>query len=339
MTELIKISENSTTPLTQTSSFNTSRMRVLTAEPINQILQKRLEKAGYQVDYKPDTSAGELLKMVNNYDGLVVRSRFRFDSDFFSNIKNLKFIARAGSGIENINAKAAREAGVEIINSPEGNANSVAEHALGLLLALMHKISSSADEVKNGVWNRKSNAGDELSSKTAGIIGYGNTGSRFAQLLSGFGIKVLVYDKYKSGFSSGNIQESKPAEIFEKADILSFHLPLTTETEYLCNINYLKNFQKPIYLINTSRGKIVDTEAVYKSLKNNQIIAAGLDVLEYEKHNFDTLLHNSPPEILKKLTNLPNVIITPHVAGSSKQSVVKIASVLADKIIAKYGSF
>ncbi len=314
-------------------------MKVLIAEPINNILHRQLSQAGFQVDYLPDTNYQTLLEIIAPYEGLVVRSRFKIDDVFFQKADNLKFVARAGSGVENINLKEAERVGVTVINSPEGNANSVAEHALGLLLGVMHKVASSSNEVRKGLWLRKPNAGDELSSKTVGIIGYGNTGSRFAKLLSGFGMQVLVYDKYKKGFSNSNIKEATRQEIFENADVISFHVPLTDETKYLCNKSYLSNFKKDIYLLNTSRGEVVYTQSVCDFLKSGKILGVGLDVLEYEKHNFDNLLQDTMPEVLQELLSMPNVIITPHVAGSSQQSVVKIASVLASKIIEKYGNF
>lgn len=314
-------------------------MQILIAEPINPILADRLEKAGYKVDSKPETKAEDLRKKIAEYDGLIIRSRFKITESILREASKLKFVARAGSGTENIDSEAATRFGVKIINSPEGNAGAVAEHALGLLLGLMHKINSSANEVCSGKWDRKNNVGDELVDKTIGIIGYGNTGSRFARLLSGFGTRILAYDKYKQGFGNEIVNESCPKEIFEKADIISFHVPLTEETRYLCNANYLSNFKKPVYLLNTSRGEVLDTTAVCDFLESGKLIAAGLDVLEYEKHNFENLLTGEPPLPLQKLIAMPNVIITPHIAGSSQQSVVKIASVLADKIIAEYGRF
>jgi D-3-phosphoglycerate dehydrogenase len=313
-------------------------MKILIAEPIHPILKTKLTKAGFETENKPDTDAITLRNCIHTYDGLVVRSRFKIGKEILAKAEKLKFVARAGSGIENIDHEYAHKNKIAVINSPEGNAGAVGEHALGLLLGLMHKIEKSAAEVKSGKWDRKANIGNELSGKTAGIIGYGNTGSRFAQFLKGFDISVLAYDKYKSGFSEGKIRECSLNDIFEQADILSFHVPLTDETRFMFCREFLKKFQKEIYLLNTSRGEVVNTNDLLEALEKKQVLGAGLDVLEYEKHSFENLLSDSQSPVLKKLTQMPNVIITPHVAGSSEQSVFKIAEVLADKIISKYGS-
>jgi len=313
-------------------------MKILIAEPIHPILKSKLIKAGFIVEDKPETDKSTLSNSIHKYEGLVVRSRFKIAEEILSNASKLKFVARAGSGIENIDQKYAHKNNITVINSPEGNAGAVGEHALGLLLGLMHKIEKSASEVKSGKWNRKANAGNELSGKTAGIIGYGNTGSRFAQFLSGFDVQILAYDKYKTGFAHGKVKECRLEEVFEQADILSFHVPLTEETRYMFCRDFLNNFQKQIYLLNTSRGEVVNTNDLLEALKNKRVLGAGLDVLEYEKHSFENLLCDSQNTVLTELTQMPNVIITPHVAGSSEQSVFKIAEVLADKIIAKYGS-
>lgn len=311
-------------------------MKILIAEPIHSVLKTKLTKAGFIAEDKPETDINALRNSIHKYEGLVIRSRFKIGKEILEKASKLKFIARAGSGTENIDSEYARKAGIAVINSPEGNAGAVGEHALGLLLGLMHKIEKSASEVKSGKWDRKANAGDELKGKTAGIIGYGNTGSCFARLLSGFDLQILVYDKYKFGFSHGKVKECALNDIFKQADILSFHVPLTAETRYMFSEEFVGNFQKQIYLINTSRGEVVNTKGLLTALDRKQVLGAGLDVLEYEKHSFENLLSDSQNPILKKLTKKPNVIITPHVAGSSTQSVFKIADILADKIIAKY---
>ncbi|MCF6364682.1 MAG: NAD(P)-binding domain-containing protein [Bacteroidales bacterium] len=309
--------------------------KIIIAEPTHKNLQKKLEIAGFICDYKPNISFEELLKIIPGYNGLVIRSKFMIDKNFIDNSGSLKLIARAGAGTENIDTEHAAKVGILCINSPEGNRDSVGEHALGMLLSLFHKINIANTEVKNGIWNRK-NIGTEIQGKTIGILGYGNMGSAFAQRLQGFDCDVLAYDKYKKNYSDEFVKEVSEAEYFEKTDILSIHIPLTDETLFMINDSYIRNFKKSIYIINTARGKILKTDDLVKNLKNNRVIGVALDVLEYEKASFTDIFSGQDSPTLNYLINSENVILTPHIAGSSNASYRKIAEVLADKIILNF---
>jgi D-3-phosphoglycerate dehydrogenase len=246
----------------------------------------------------------------------------------------LKFIARSGSGLENIDTKICKDLGVRVYNSPEGNRNAVAEHALGMLLSLLHKIQKADKEVRQGEWNRESNRGEELDGKTVGIIGYGNNGAAFAKKLRGFDVRVLAYDKYKSGFGDHFVQECTLNAILEQADVISFHIPQNKETRSFLNKEFVASMQKPFYLLNLSRGKIVDTSAVVEGLQNGKIKGAGLDVLEFESKSFESFFEQELPGSFSYLINSENVVLTPHVGGWTSESYVKLSSVLADKILA-----
>jgi len=306
--------------------------KILIAEPTHQNLQKILELNGFICDYKSDISFQELLKIIPEYNGLIIRSKFKINQTFIDKAKQLKFIARAGAGMENIDTEYAESKGILCINSPEGNKDSVGEHALGMLLSLFHKINIANTEVKNGIWNRQ-NIGTEIQGKTIGILGYGNMGSAFAQRLKGFDCKVIAYDKYKKKYSDKFVTEVSEQEYFNKTDILSVHVPLTEETLFIINNNYIQKFKKEIYIINTARGKVLKTDDLVKNLKNKKVLGAALDVLEYEKSSFTNIFSGKDSPTLNYLINSDNVILTPHVAGSSDASYRKIAEVLADKII------
>lgn len=255
------------------------------------------------------------------------------DREFIDAGKQLQCIGRAGAGMENINVAYAGSKGIKCVHAPEGNRVAVAEHALGMLLALMNNFLRADREVRSGIWKREENRGAELTGKTVGIIGYGNTGSSFAKVLQGFDVKVLAYDKYKTNFGGGHVKESTPEEIVENADIISFHIPLTAETRAMVNEKYLFSFAKKIWLLNTSRGPILDTAALVKALEHDRIIGAGLDVLEYESVSFENLTAEQLPEPFQKLRVSDRVILSPHVAGWTVESHRKIAEVLAGKII------
>jgi D-3-phosphoglycerate dehydrogenase len=266
--------------------------------------------------------------------GLVIRSRFTIDANFLSFCPNLKFIARSGSGLENIDTKACRELGIRVYNSPEGNRNAVAEHALGMLLSLFHKIQKADKEIRLGEWNRESNRGEELDGKTIGIIGYGNNGSAFAKKLRGFDVRVLAYDKYKSGYGDHFVQECTLNAIMEQSDVLSFHIPQNKETRFIFNHDFISKMQKPFYLLNLSRGKIVETEALISGLKAGKIKGAGLDVLEFESKSFESFFDQELPPSFSYLITAENVVLTPHVGGWTTESYMKLSSVLAEKILA-----
>lgn len=307
-------------------------LKVLIAEPTHKNLQEKLEQKGFICHYKPELNFEELKKIIPQYEGLVIRSKFKIDKDFIDIANKLKFIARAGAGMENIDTEHAINKNIMCINSPEGNRDSVGEHALGMLLTLFHKINIANNEVKNGIWDRQSNIGTEIQGKTIGILGYGNMGSSFAKRLKGFDATVIAYDKYKTNFSDEYVQEVSEKEYFNKTEILSIHVPLTEETLFLLDDNYIKKFNTLKYIINTARGKIIKTDDLVKNLKSKKIKGACLDVLEYEKHSFKDIFDGANSPTLKYLINSNNVILTPHVAGSSDASYRKIADVMAKKI-------
>ncbi|MCF6184348.1 MAG: NAD(P)-binding domain-containing protein [Bacteroidales bacterium] len=306
--------------------------KILTAEPTHKILQESLENAEFICEYLPKLSFTELKSIIPEYDGLVIRSKFKIDKDFIDTAKKLKFIARAGAGMENIDTGYAESKGIKCINSPEGNRDSVGEHALGMLLTLFHKINIADKEIRRGIWNRQY-IGTEIQGKTIGIIGYGNMGSAFAQKLKGFSVNVIAYDKYKTGFSDDFVKEVSLKTLFSKTDIFSIHIPLTDETHFLINNEFLKKFQKPIYIINTARGKVLKTDDLVKNMKSGKILGACLDVSEYEKTSFTDIFAGKNSASLQYLINSDKVIMTPHIAGSSENSYKKIAGVLAEKII------
>ena len=306
--------------------------KILIAEPTHEILQKRLSEAGFFCSYEPKLTFSELQKKIPDYNGLVIRSKFKIDSNFIKQAVNLKFIARAGAGMENIDTVYAESKGIKCLNSPEGNKDSVGEHAMGMLLTLMHKIKISDAEIRKGIWNRQ-NIGTEIQGKTIGIIGYGNMGSAFAQRLKGFSVNVIAYDKYKTDFSDDYVKEVNLESLFQETVILSVHVPLTEETQFMINDDFINHFKNPIYLINTARGKVVKTDDLVKNMKSEKIIGACLDVSEYEKTSFENIFAGQNSPALQYLTNSDKVILTPHIAGSSKASYRKIADVLAEKII------
>ncbi len=310
-------------------------LKILIAEPTHEILQKKLSDAGFLCSYMPELSFSELQKIIPQYNGLVIRSKFKIDRQFIDTAKELKFIARAGAGMENIDTIYAESKGIKSINSPEGNKDSVGEHALGMLLTLLHKIRIADIEIRNGIWNRQ-NIGTEIQGKTIGIIGYGNMGSAFAQRLKGFSVNVIAYDKYKFEFSDDFVTEVTLEKLFDETDILSIHVPLTEETEFMISDKFIKQFKKSIYLINTARGKVLKTDDLVKNLKTEKVTGAALDVLEYEKTSFEDIFSGQNSPTLQYLINSENVILTPHIAGSSDASYRKIAEVLADKIITDF---
>jgi D-3-phosphoglycerate dehydrogenase len=246
--------------------------------------------------------------------------------------KNLKFIARSGSGLENIDVDFAKSMGVQVFNSPEGNRDAVGEHAVGMLLALFQNLIQGNTEVSNGIWYREGNRGYELKGKTVGIIGYGQMGSAFAERLLGFGCTVLAYDKYKTGFGGENVKEVSLNDIYANADIVSFHVPYTEETHYYFNQEFISQMAKPFYVINTSRGKVLNTADLVAAIKNESVLGACLDVLEFENASFSNDL-NEAPESFRYLCNSPQVILSPHVAGWTFESYEKLSQVLLYKVL------
>lgn len=307
-------------------------MKVLFLDKIHPDLKNNLIKHGIICKEKVTESKNDIIKIINSYDGIVIRSRFTIDKNFIKKSSHLKFIARFGSGMENIDVLEAKKHKIKCFNAPKGNSNAVGEHNLGLLLSIMNKIQSSYIEIKNGKWKRESNRGNEISGKTIGIIGYGNAGQAFSRKLIGFNCKVLAYDKYKKNYQNKFVRESSMQNIFNNADILSLHIPLNTETEYMINNDFINKFTKNIFFLNTSRGKIVKTHDLINNIKSGKIIGAGLDVLENENINFEKLnsIKNNDLEFLKNCTK---VILTPHIAGWSYESNKLMCKILTKKIL------
>jgi D-3-phosphoglycerate dehydrogenase len=303
--------------------------KVLITDDVHPILISGLEEKQYEVHFQPTISFAETLAVIDSYDGLVINSKIFCGQELLSKATKLKWIARLGSGMEVIDTVACDALGIKYFNSPEGNRNAVAEHTLALLLNLMNNISKSNEEVKEGKWIREPNRGEELSGKTVGIIGFGNTGKAFSKVLRGFDVKILACDKYKTNFGNDYVRESNLEEIWEQADVLSMHLPLTLETTHFVNYQFLKRFKKPIYFINTSRGKVVLSKDLLQALSENLLKAVGLDVLENEKLKTFSATEKEEFELL---TNQSNIIITPHIAGWTHQSKLKIAQTVLLKL-------
>jgi len=300
------------------------------------VLQQQLEAAGYVCEHAVLEPKEVIEQRIGEYFGLVINSRFFLDKDFLEKATALRFIARVGSGMESIDTVFAGQKGIQCFNSPEGNRDAVGEHTLGLLLGVMNHIPRSDRQVRNLQWLREANRGTEIKGKTIGIIGYGNMGSAFARRLSGFEAEVIAYDKYRRAFTDQYAKECTLEDIFNTADIISFHVPLTAETHYYFDTAFIAQCKKPFWLLNASRGKVVNTTALVQGLKEGKILGAGLDVLEYEDVSFDKMELNALPQPLKDLFEYENVVLTPHVAGWTAESKVKLAKVLAEKILTAF---
>jgi len=310
--------------------------KILFIDSVHPILEERLLDLDYVCEHDLKSPKEALELRIDQYFGLVIRSRFPIDEPFLNKAKNLKFIARSGAGLENINVAYAEQKGVTVFNSPEGNMDAVGEQAIGMLLMLFNQLKKGDLEVRKGTWDREGNRGLELSKKTVGIIGYGNMGRALAKKLSGFGCDVMAYDKYKKGFESEIIKEVDLATIFQETDVLSIHLPLSEETYHYVNVDFLAKFKKPIYMINTARGNNVCIGDLVSGLKNKRVLGACLDVLEYETKSFETISAEELPEDFQYLAKSDKVIFSPHVAGWTQESYVKLSSFLADKIEKKF---
>ena len=301
---------------------------IITAKAPDLLLEK-LKQKGFEIIYAPSVSYEELFNAIGEMTGLLVTTRIKIDKQLLDKANNLKWIGRLGSGMELIDVNYAESKGIKCVSSPEGNRNAVAEHTLALLLSLMNKIHSVQGELRNGKWLRDENRATELFGKTVGIIGYGNTGSAFAQLLSSFNVTVLAYDKYKFGFSKGYIKEANLEQLSRYADVISFHIPLTSETHYFANSDFFSGLKKNPWILNTSRGKIISIKDLKDALLNGSIAGAGLDVLENEKLPSFT---EDEKAMFNWLLEQPDVIITPHIAGYSHEAFIKMSEVLLEKL-------
>lgn len=307
--------------------------KVVFIDSVHAVLEERLTEKGYACFDATNLSLEACKKALYDAYGMVIRSRFPVGENLLNEATQLKFIARSGAGMENIDEVYCEKHAIKLFNAPEGNRNAVAEHALGMLLALFNKFNKGDFEVRQGIWDREGNRGIELDGKTIAIIGFGNNGSAFAKKLKGFDVEILAYDKYKSGFGSNCVIESDLETIFKQADVLSFHIPQNESTLYMGNYQFFSRFKKPIYLINLSRGKIVKVADLLKAMDEKRVLGACLDVLEIEKSSFEYLDADRFPEAIKKLFQKENVLLSPHVGGWTNESYFKLSNVLASKIL------
>ncbi|HEY1024572.1 MAG TPA: NAD(P)-dependent oxidoreductase [Sphingobacteriaceae bacterium] len=301
--------------------------KLLIADDLHPVFKETAFKLGYDVTDLPLITKPEALAIIGDFDVLAIRTKFQVDREVLDAGSKLKCVARAGAGMDNIDEPYAKSRGIACINAPEGNRDAVAEHAVGLLLALMNNFRKADAEIRSGIWDREGNRGWELKGKTVGIIGYGNTGMALAKKLSGFEVNVLAFDKYRTGFSDQFATEAVMEQIVKQADVISLHVPLTRETRSLVDDEYLFHFRKPFFFLNTSRGETVHTPAILKAIREGRILGAGLDVLEVEK--FPAL---TDQQWFADLVNNGKVLLTPHVAGWTYDSYRKISEVLAEKL-------
>jgi len=308
-------------------------MTILFLDNTHPILSEIFEKKGWKTELDESSTKEEIENKLHDYDGIIVRSRMVLDKKFISKGNKLKFIGRPGAGLENIDVEFAESKGIPVFRSPEGNRDSVAEHGIGMLLMLFNKLNTANHEVKNGIWNRKPNWGEELMGKTVGIIGYGVMGKAMAQRLSGFGVSCLVYDKNLTNYGDSFGTEVSLAELKKNADIISLHTPLTEETKGLINESFINSVSKPFYILNTARGQSVLLDDLVEGLKSRKVLGACLDVLEYEKTSFESMFEENKTNSFQYLAQAENVLLSPHVAGWTKQSNVKIAQFLGERIV------
>lgn len=307
--------------------------KILCIDSNHEVLHETLISAGFQCDLFWNKSKEELIQLIPNYDGIVIRSKFKITKDIIDTAPNLKCIGRVGAGMENIDVNYAQSKGITCVSAPEGNRDAVGEHVLGMLLMLLNNLKRADNEVRQGIWKRAENRGYEIKGKTIGIIGYGNMGSEFAKRLQGFGCTILAHDTIKTNFGNEFIKESTLNQIFEEADIVSIHLPLTQETDYYINDEFISSFKKNIYVINSARGKCLNTADLVKHLKTGKVLGACLDVLEYEATSFENIDVTTLPEPMQYLLKSEQVILTPHIAGWTHESNYKMSKVIAEKMI------
>lgn len=308
-------------------------MKVLFIDQVHEVLAQRLSVHDFECIDASSWSKEECIEQLEDIEGIVIRSRFPMNEEFLSHASSLKFIARSGAGMENIDVTYTEKNKIICFNAPEGNRNAVGEHALGMLLTLFNRIHLSNNEVRDGQWKREANRGIELDGKKIGIIGYGNNGSAFAKKLRGFDVEVLAYDKYLKDFGDDKVKAVSLSTLFETVDVVSFHIPQNEETLFMGDTSFFDAFKKNIYVINCARGKIIRTSALVEAMKTGKVLGACLDVLEYESSSFENAFHTSEAAPLNYLLQSPNVVLTPHVAGWTKESYFKLSNVLADKIL------
>jgi D-3-phosphoglycerate dehydrogenase len=309
--------------------------RILHIDGNHPLLKSQLESAGFINEDDFTSTKQEIEAKISNYDGIVIRSRFKIDKEFIDQAVNLKFIARVGAGLESIDCDYASDKGIALIAAPEGNRNAVAEHALGMILSLFNNLNRANVEVKSGKWNRESNRGHELDGKTVGIIGYGNMGKAFAKKLRGFDVNVLCCDILPN-VGDANAKQVSLQELQEQTEVLSLHIPWTPETDKMVNENFINAFAKPFWFINSARGKCVITADLAKALQEKKILGAGLDVLEYEKLSFESFSDSQIPEAMQYLIDAEHVLLSPHIAGWTFESHAKLAQTIVDKILKLY---
>lgn len=308
-------------------------MKILLLDKNHPLITEQLLAKNFILEEDFTSSYDEVCRKIQNYDGIIIRSRIPLDKNFLEKAQNLKFIARVGAGMENIDIPVAEKLGIQLINSPEGNRDSVAEHVVGMLLVIMNRLFIASREVKNGIWKREENRGDELLGKTVGLIGYGNMGKATARRLSGFGCKVIFHD-ILPGLSDDFATQVTLDELKESAEVVSLHIPLTSETHYLIDERFISEMKNDFYFVNTARGKNVKTKSLVEALKSGKVKGTCLDVLEYEKSSFENI--ESENEDLKYLLESEKAIVTPHIAGWTHQSKEKLAQFIVDKIVTSY---
>lgn len=309
------------------------KRKILFIDDVHPFLLKKLKKNGFKCEVDLTSSKDEFLNKIGDYFGLICRSRFTIDKQVLKKAKQLKFIARAGVGIEHIDSRFAKKKGIKVFKSPEGSADAVGEQAVGMLLNLMQNITKSNLEIKNGIWLRKTNSAIELKGKTVGILGYGNMGKSFAKKLSGFDVKVITYDKYKTNYGDQFAEQVSLKRLQKESDILSIHIFYEFDNHYFINKKFINKFEKNIWIINTARGLVLKTSDIVKSIKQGKVKGTALDVLEYEEISFNQFDFEGLPKDFKYLVNAGNVILTPHLAGLSEESYEGHARVLAEKIL------
>lgn len=314
--------------------ISSSIQKVAFIDKVHPVFMEQLVDKGVQCDDFTSCSSEELMENIADYQGIVIRSKFKVDKAFLDAATSLKFIARAGAGMENIDIAYAEDKGIMLFNSPEGNRSAVAEHAMGMILSLMNHLNRVDSEVRNGIWLRTENRGHELKGKTVAIIGYGNMGHSFAKRLSGFEVNVIAYDKYRKNYADFFAKESTWEEIYEKADIVSLHVPQAQDTINLIDKERLSQFKKSIYIINTARGKNLNTSDLLDAIDEGKVKGACLDVLEFEGASFESLEKNN--EVFKRLIESDRVILSPHIAGWTHESNYKLSDFLFKKINAHF---